>query len=112
MGDIADMMIEGDLCGTCGEAFEDSGDGFPRYCSSACNPDPKPDKKDRFLIAVQRIRKAGFEPKVCSEQNFHIQVGEWNFWAWTGKIHHPKIRLPEGQDRGIANFIKALKSNS
>lgn len=36
MGEIAEMMLEGDLCGCCGAWLEGSGDGFPRYCSKQC----------------------------------------------------------------------------
>jgi hypothetical protein len=44
MGDIADMMLDGTLCATCGAAMDDVADddfdapGFPRYCSLACEP--------------------------------------------------------------------------
>ncbi len=34
MGDIADMMLEGDLCERCGEYIDDEGgDGAPRLCA-------------------------------------------------------------------------------
>lgn len=36
MGDITDMMLEGDLCGFCGGFIEGAGEGFPRYCSRDC----------------------------------------------------------------------------
>lgn len=39
MGEIADMMIEGDLCEGCGEYLEGEGSGFPRYCSEQCARD-------------------------------------------------------------------------
>lgn len=32
MGEIADMMLEGDLCEGCGSFLEGEGDGVPRYC--------------------------------------------------------------------------------
>ena len=32
MGDIADMILEGDMCQTCGEILE--GQGFPQFCKS------------------------------------------------------------------------------
>lgn len=38
MGEYADMMLEGDVCGTCGEYMDGEGDGIPRYCSAACDP--------------------------------------------------------------------------
>jgi len=40
MGEIADMMLEGDLCATCGTFIDlDGGDGVPRYCSPQCARD-------------------------------------------------------------------------
>lgn len=38
MGEIADMMLDGDLCEGCGEYIGDGG-GFPRYCSAQCEKD-------------------------------------------------------------------------
>lgn len=38
MGEYADMRLEGDICAGCGEVFSDAGEGFPRYCSRACEP--------------------------------------------------------------------------
>lgn len=39
MGEIADMMIEGDLCEACGSALSGTGYGIPRYCSNECAKD-------------------------------------------------------------------------
>ena len=39
MGEIADMMIEGDLCEACGMALDGEGYGIPRYCSNECARD-------------------------------------------------------------------------
>lgn len=36
MGEIADMMLEGDLCEACGVALVGEGFGVPRYCSNQC----------------------------------------------------------------------------
>lgn len=47
MGEIAEMMINGDLCENCGEFIDDEGgDGFPRYCSSRCASDRGADEDD------------------------------------------------------------------
>lgn len=118
MGEIADMMINGTLCEGCGEALEGEAGGFPRYCSSSCAKDrgvdyekPNHDEKyDRFSYALMKLKQAGFEVKVCSEQNFHIKVGKWNFWAWTGKIYNPDVKLKD-QQRGLNTFIQLLKSD-
>lgn len=39
MGEIADMMLEGNLCEGCGIALEGNGHGIPRYCSDECARD-------------------------------------------------------------------------
>lgn len=39
MGEIAEMMLDGELCEGCGDYLGD-GDGFPRYCR-ACRPTGK-----------------------------------------------------------------------
>lgn len=39
MGEIADMMIGGDLCEMCGMALDGEGYGIPRYCSNECAKD-------------------------------------------------------------------------
>jgi len=36
MGEIAEMMLEGDLCEMCGCTLPGEGRGFPRYCSERC----------------------------------------------------------------------------
>jgi hypothetical protein len=38
MGEYAEMMLDGDVCGTCGCHMDGEGDGFPRYCSDDCDP--------------------------------------------------------------------------
>ena len=37
MGEIAEAMLDGTFCAACGE-YMGEGDGFPRYCSPACDP--------------------------------------------------------------------------
>ncbi len=39
MGEIAEMMLEGDLCEACGTALDGNGYGIPRYCSNECARD-------------------------------------------------------------------------
>jgi hypothetical protein len=46
MGEIAEMMLEGDLCEGCGVALDGEGYGIPRYCSNAC-------AKDRGFDGIQ-----------------------------------------------------------
>lgn len=47
MGEIADMMINGDLCECCGEALmSDETPGHPMYCSVGCATDRGVDKED------------------------------------------------------------------
>jgi hypothetical protein len=46
MGDIADAILDGDLCQVCGEYMED-GDGFPRTCAG-CGGDDDIDEEDDY----------------------------------------------------------------
>lgn len=48
MGEIAEMMLDGELCACCGVHLKGEAEGFARYCSS-CSPDfeEKPAKKKR-----------------------------------------------------------------
>lgn len=40
MGEIADMMLEGEMCEGCGEYLEDGDNaGIPDYCSEECARD-------------------------------------------------------------------------
>lgn len=64
MGDIADAMLDGDLCAGCGSFIDmEGGNGFPRFCSPACGPSaPKPSRKERKAarslgFVVRHLRK-------------------------------------------------------
>ena len=47
MGDIADMMLEGEMCAMCGVFLTDGQeDGYPRYCSISCATDAGVSKED------------------------------------------------------------------
>ena len=39
MGEIADMMIGGEMCEACGVFLGGEASGFPRYCSIECAED-------------------------------------------------------------------------
>lgn len=56
MGDIADLMLEGDMCETCGEILE--GAGFPQKCP-ACLADDK-----QQTVNPQHHATKGKSPKV------------------------------------------------
>ena len=45
MGEIADMVFDGDLCEVCG-VFLEGGDGYPQLCPSCQKEDDKEDKGD------------------------------------------------------------------
>lgn len=36
MGEIASMMLDGELCEACGVYLDGYAPGFPRYCSEVC----------------------------------------------------------------------------
>jgi len=57
MGEIADMMLEGDLCAQCGVAIhlEDT-PGYPVYCSVQCAKDAGIPKKDWHSCVEQYLQ--------------------------------------------------------
>ena len=57
MGEIADMMIEGDMCQVCGEWLGE-GDGFPRTCRG-CAGDADEIDHDKLLRAKVRCPTCG-----------------------------------------------------
>ena len=80
MGDIADAMLEGDLCEGCGEYME-GGSGFPQYCSAQCakgrgvfqcdTPKPRRQRrrpsKEKRMLARDRELSAGMRVHPCSK---------------------------------------------
>lgn len=68
MGEYAEMMLDGTCCEGCGEYLGD-GDGFPRYCSTACAagleaitylPAPsKPIPKTKCPECGKKVKRAG-----------------------------------------------------
>lgn len=57
MGEIADMMLEGDLCACCGIFMGDWGSGHPRYCQG-CRDD-FPESEEPKKTANPRRKKRG-----------------------------------------------------
>jgi len=64
MGEIAEMMLDGTLCASCGTYMEGEAVGFPSYCSSRCAKDAGVDfaADDRFAPRVPRANRAGIKP--------------------------------------------------
>lgn len=59
MGEMADYLLNGDDCESCGLPFDDAGDGFPRSCA-ACQADdapPKPRKPAKTIPCPACKRK-------------------------------------------------------
>ena len=55
MGEIADMMIGGEMCEMCGVFLEDNDMGIPMYCSAVCARErgvPEKDIKYRVLREI------------------------------------------------------------
>lgn len=60
MGEIADAMINGDMCEGCG-IYLGEGSGYPRYCSDACAQErgmlPKKKSKKKRKTEMRRTQK-------------------------------------------------------
>lgn len=69
MGEIAEMMLEGDLCEGCGCYMGGSGDGFPRRCAS-CRKEQRAENHQATLARHQQVKKVpcptcGRKVKAC-----------------------------------------------
>lgn len=49
MGDIADMMLDGTLCGGCGVFLDGEGFGVPRYCRG-CRSEQRSARRDNAAV--------------------------------------------------------------
>lgn len=56
MGEIAEMMLDGDLCEGCGVYMGSAGQGFTRRCTS-CATDERADNHKAVLVHHQQIKK-------------------------------------------------------
>lgn len=52
MGEIADMMIDGEVCEECGEFFDDEAPGYPRKCS-ACRKTDVQIRRQNFIQSIK-----------------------------------------------------------
>jgi hypothetical protein len=56
MGEIAEAMLDGDLCEGCGVYMGDPGQGFPRRCPD-CAKEQRADNRKATLAHHQQIKK-------------------------------------------------------
>lgn len=60
MGDFVEMILDGDLCESCGEYIDEPGYGIPRRCAGCCAPppprQPKPKRQARGKSRAQVLR--------------------------------------------------------
>jgi hypothetical protein len=56
MGEIAEMMLDGDLCEGCGVYMGFPGEGFPRRCAS-CAKEQRAENHQATLAHHQQIKK-------------------------------------------------------
>ncbi len=68
MGEIADAIINGELCEGCGGYVPGTPPGYPRYCSNACKPartvKPNPNlllKKCKCPMCGKRVKEVGLK---------------------------------------------------
>lgn len=81
MGEIAEMMLNGDMCEACGVWLDGEGSGYPRYCSPECaagrgayfEPDqhasPRPKKSRRKHACPDCLKR--FRSMHAMKQHWH-----------------------------------------
>lgn len=65
MGEIAEMMLDGDMCEQCGEMLSESGNGYPRKCAGCTLDAPYP---------VDLAPKSNFSKITCQICNKKISI--------------------------------------
>lgn len=95
MGDIADMMLEGDLCAGCGVYLGGTGDGIPRYCSSDCYPE------DTHQVFEEKeycgICGKGCTGKQGLEAHQNSKHGGMRCFIYRAEKHHIKVVIAKSQ---------------
>jgi len=62
MGEISDLMINGDICEGCGVNLPGHGEGFPRYCRDCAKDrprDPSPKLKAKCPTCGRMVKLLG-----------------------------------------------------
>lgn len=96
MGEIAEAMLDGTLCGTCGEYLgEDL--GYPGYCSKDCDPNYEPPARNHKndLIGVKKESQlAKLQAWLYGRQFDRVKTGKRD------RIGQPMIGLSLKVSRG------------
>lgn len=73
MGEIAEAMINGELCQECGAWIDGSYEGIPRFCKS-CQPKTKiqPVKKIKCTLCDRHLKPNGMKDHL---RDFHQIAG-------------------------------------
>jgi len=118
MGDVAEMMLEGTLCETCG-VFIGDGDGYPRRCRSCKGEDHAdagryvlelPEKNTGNRTNSTKLLRSKRVQFTSHNSGRHLIVtgpnGLIDFWPGTGKW----IDRKQGRGRGVFNLVKHVRS--
>ena len=63
-------------------------------------------KKQNQISSVKILKERGVPFETMNEGNGHYRIGEYDFWATTGKFIH---RPTKKHGRGVFNLLKLIK---
>lgn len=123
MGEIAEMMINGEMCECCGVFLDGEASGYPRYCSKECASDRGVDfenktpgkKKDPFPMVDEFVEDIldFFEENVGGK--FNIPIREHMFSALKGMLKHCHVQggiiCHEPIEKTLLNNLKQKENN-
>lgn len=66
MGEIAEMMLGGDLCGECGVYLPGDGQGVPRYCRDC--------RRNQRVLQAHPPVKPGSNKTACKTCGRHVKL--------------------------------------
>jgi len=99
MGDIADMMINGEMCECCGEYLGGNGEGFARYCSKEC-------AKNRGASSIEN-EDDEFSEDTFDEDHLSDYLISAISWMEMAMENAKALNLPK-KEKSIQRLIKKI----
>ena len=99
--ELSDIM----LCENCAEKLEKEDGMSDSEMWADYKEDRKAKRKWNGESSTKILRENGIAYQVMNEGNFHYRIGDWDFWASTGKFWNLKTNE---KGRGVFNLINKL----
>lgn len=117
MGDIADMLVNGEACQVCGQFFEDESYGVPRTCQECSRAEDEsefdmPSDILTFDEFTEEVTGAGLATHMCNPQHWQIKGGQVlvNFYPHTKRGHVYCVAIAGQRGKAGITVAKAIQA--